>query len=77
MCEIIMMLERELSNDGLIYIYWESDGKWYVYEQFVFYLSWMMFEFFLDCYVMENVLWLVRVEIDVNWIFWDKVISYS
>ena len=29
MREIIMMLERELSNDGLIYIYRESDGKWY------------------------------------------------
>ena len=32
MREIIMMLERELSNDGLIYIYRESDGKWYAYE---------------------------------------------
>lgn len=27
MREIIMMLERELSNDGLIYIYRESDGN--------------------------------------------------
>ena len=38
MREIIMMLERELSNDGLIYIYRESDGKWYAYEQSAFYL---------------------------------------
>lgn len=44
MREIIMMLERELSNDGLIYIYRESDGKWYAYEQSAFYLSRMMLE---------------------------------
>lgn len=46
MREIIMMLERELSNDGLIYIYRESDGKWYAYEQSAFYLSRMMLELF-------------------------------
>lgn len=77
MREIIMMLERELSNDGLIYIYRESDGKWYAYEQSAFYLSRMMLELSLDRYVMENALWLARAEIDVNRIPWDKVISHS
>ena len=66
MREIIMMLERELSNDGLIYIYRESDGKWYAYEQSAFYLSRMMLELSLDRYVMENALWLARAEIDVK-----------
>ena len=66
MREIIMMLERELSNDGLIYIYRESDGKWYAYEQSAFYLSRMMLELSLDRYVMENALWLARAEIDVT-----------
>ena len=32
------ILERELSNSDLIYIYWEQDGKWYAYEQSAFYL---------------------------------------
>ena len=77
MREIIMMLERELSNDGLIYIYRERDGKWYAYEQSAFYLSRMMLELSLDRYVMENALWLARAEIDVNRIPWDKVISHS
>ena len=36
------ILERELSNSDLIYIYWEQDGKWYAYEQSAFYLSQMM-----------------------------------
>ena len=57
MREIIMMLERELSNDGLIYIYRESDGKWYAYEQSAFYLSQMMLRVSLGCYVMEDTLW--------------------
>ena len=57
MREIIMMLERELSNDGLIYIYRESDGKWYAYEQSAFYLSQMMLGVSLGRYVMEDTLW--------------------
>lgn len=73
MREIIMMLERELSNDGLIYIYRESDGKWYAYEQSAFYLSRMMLELSLDRYVMENALWLARAEIDVNRIPWEVI----
>ena len=71
------ILERELSNSDLIYIYWEQDGKWYAYEQSAFYLSRMMLELSLDRYVMENALWLARAEIDVNRISWDKVISHS
>ena len=66
MREIIMMLERELSNDGLIYIYRESDGKWYAYEQSAFYLSRMMLELSLDRYVMENALWLIKLSVIAN-----------
>ena len=34
MCEVVKVLERELDNSGLIYIYQEGDeGKWYVYER--------------------------------------------
>ena len=29
MCEVVTLLERELDNTGLIYIYRENDGKWY------------------------------------------------
>nr|WP_257221338.1 MULTISPECIES: hypothetical protein [Bacteroidaceae] len=51
------ILERELSNSDLIYIYWEQDGKWYAYEQSAFYLSQMMLRVSLGCYVMEDTLW--------------------
>jgi len=32
MCEVVTLLERELDNTGLIFIYREDDGKWYAYE---------------------------------------------
>ena len=32
MCEVVKVLERELENSGLIYVYQEGgEGKWYVY----------------------------------------------
>ena len=71
------ILERELSNSDLIYIYWEQDGKWYAYEQSAFYLSQMMLRVSLGCYVMEDTLWLAKAEVDVSRISWDKVISHS
>ena len=77
MREIIMMLERELSNDGLIYIYRESDGKWYAYEQSAFYLSQMMLGVSLGRYVMEDTLWLAKAEVDVSRISHENIISYS
>lgn len=60
------ILERELSNSDLIYIYWEQDGKWYAYEQSAFYLSQMMLRVSLGCYVMEDTLWLAKAEVDVS-----------
>ena len=77
MCEVVTMLERELSNDGLIYIYREEDGKWYAYERSAFYLSRMIPELSLGRYVMEDALWLARAEVDVNRIPQEKVISHS
>src|SRR5699024_12721431 len=62
----ISILERELSNSDLIYIYWEQDGKWYAYEQSAFYLSQMMLRVSLGCYVMEDTLWLAKAEVDVS-----------
>ena len=33
MCEVVKVLERELENSGLIYVYQEGgEGKWYVYS---------------------------------------------
>ena len=60
------ILERELSNSDLIYIYWEQDGKWYAYEQSAFYLSQMMLGVSLGRYVMEDTLWLAKAEVDVK-----------
>ena len=60
------ILERELSNSDLIYIYWEQDGKWYAYEQSAFYLSQMMLGVSLGRYVMEDTLWLAKAEVDVS-----------
>lgn len=77
MCEVVTILERELSNTGLIYIYREGDGKWYAYEQSAFYLSQMLSGLSLGRYVMDNTLWLARVEVDVNRIPRENVISYS
>ena len=57
------ILERELSNSDLIYIYWEQDGKWYAYEQSAFYLSQMMLGVSLGRYVMEDTLWLTKAEV--------------
>lgn len=77
MCEVVTILERELNNTGLIYIYREGDGKWYAYEQSAFYLDQMMPVLSIDRYVMENTLWLARAEVDVDQIPREYVISYS
>ena len=40
MCEVVKVLERELENSGLIYVYQEGgEGKWYVYERSAYFLS--------------------------------------
>ena len=71
------ILERELSNSDLIYIYWEQDGKWYAYEQSAFYLSQMMLGVSLGRYVMEDTLWLEKAEVDLSRISNENIISYS
>jgi hypothetical protein len=77
MCEVVTILERELSNSGLIYIYREQDGKWYAYEQSAFYLSQMVPGLSIGRYVMENTLWLAKAEVDVSRISHEYIISYS
>ena len=40
MCEVVKVLERELENSGLIYVYQEGgEGKWYVYERSAYSVS--------------------------------------
>lgn len=77
MCEVVTILERELNNTGLIYIYQEGDGKWYAYEQSAFYLSQMMSGLSLGRYIMDGTLWLARAEVDVNLLPWENIVSYS
>ncbi len=77
MCEVVTILERELNNTGLIYIYREGDGKWYAYEQSAFYLSQMLLGLVTERYVMDNALWLARAEVDIDRIPRENIISYS
>ena len=73
----ISQLERELENSGLIYVYQEGgEGKWYVYERSAYFLSRMMEGVVLERYVMDNTLWLVRAEVDVDCIPHDTILSY-
>ena len=54
MCEVVKVLERELENSGLIYVYQEGgEGKWYVYERSAYFLSRMMEGVVLERYVMD------------------------
>ena len=78
MCEVVKVLERALENSGLIYVYQEGgEGKWYVYERSAYFLSRMMEGVVLERYVMDNTLWLVRAEVDVDCIPHDTILSYS
>lgn len=77
MCEIVTILERELNNTGLIYIYQEGDGKWYTYEQSAFYLSQMIPGLSLGRHVIDDALWLAKAEVDVNQIPRENIICYS
>ena len=77
MCAVMTILERELNNTGLIFIYQEEDGKWYAYEQSAFYLNQMMPGLSLGRYIMDDTLWLAKAEVDVNQLPWENIISYS
>ena len=71
MCEVVKVLERELENSGLIYVYQEGgEGKWYVYERSAYFLSRMMEGVVLERYVMDNTLWLVRAELLLKYVFY-------
>ena len=75
MCEVVKVLERELENSGLIYVYQEGgEGKWYVYERSAYFLSRMMEGVVLERYVMDNTLWLVRAEVDAE-VYTSKRVS--
>ena len=77
MCEMVTILEREMNNTGLIYIYQEGDGKWYAYEQSAFHLSQIIKGLNLGRYVMDNTLWLAKAEVDISLIPPENIISYS
>ncbi len=77
MCAVVTILERELNNSGLIFIYQEEDGKWYAYEQSAFYLNQMMPGLSLGRYIMDDTLWLAKTEVDINQLPWENIISYS
>lgn len=77
MCEIVTILERELGNSDLIYIYREQDNKWYAYEQSAFCLSQMIPGLSIKRYVMEGILWLAKVEVDIDQLPRENIISYS
>ena len=78
MCEVTTLLERELNNTGLIYIYKdEADGKWYVYERSAFYLGQLLDDLPMERYVVEGALWFVRGKVDMERIPPEAVISRS
>lgn len=77
MCAIVEIMERELENTGLVYIYRENDN-WYAYEQSAFYLSQMIKgQINLDRFIMDDTLWLARAEVDFDMIPREYIISYS
>ena len=78
MCEVVKVLERELENLRFdICLSGRREGKWYVYERSAYFLSRMMEGVVLERYVMDNTLWLVRAEVDVDCIPHDTILSYS
>lgn len=79
MHDMVKILERELDNIGLIYIYKEETGnKWYAYEQSAFFLNQMIKDnLSLERYVMEGTLWLARAEVDIHNLPYEYVISYN
>ncbi|WP_455674248.1 hypothetical protein [Phocaeicola sp.] len=79
MHDMVKILERELENTGLIFIYKEeTDNKWYAYEQSAFFLNQMIKDnLSLERFVMEGALWLARAEVDIDHLPKEHVISYS
>lgn len=74
---MVTILERELSNTHLIYIYRENDGKWYAYEQSAFYLNQMIKGLSLKRCVIDDALWLAKAEVDIELVPHECIISYS
>lgn len=79
MCDMLKILERELANTGLIYVYRNDEsGKWYTYEQSAFLLNKMVGEgLCMERFVLENTLWFARAEVKVEQLPGEAVISVS
>ncbi|WP_455672685.1 hypothetical protein [Phocaeicola sp.] len=78
MHDVVKILERELENTGLVFIYKEIDGKWYAYEQSAFFLNQMIkSDLSLERYIMEGALWLARAEVNIKDIPREHIISDS
>lgn len=79
MLDMIQILERELENTGLVFIYQEATtNKWYAYEQSAFFLNQMIKDnLVLERFVMEEALWLARVEVDIKHLPTEYIVSYS
>ena len=78
MCEGRKSIWKESWKNSGLNVYQEGgEGKWYVYERSAYFLSRMMEGVVLERYVMDNTLWLVRAEVDVDCIPHDTILSYS
>lgn len=79
MCKIMNILEREADNSGVIYIYRDGeDGHWYAYEQSAFLLSRLMDRHCpLERFVIEDTLWLARMEVNPRLLPSESFVSVS
>lgn len=77
--EVIKILEKEAeyTGKGLIYIHREHD-KWYAYEQSAFLLSEMVdSNLVLSRYVVDEWIWLARVEVNIEQIPHEHIVCYG
>lgn len=78
MISIIKILERELDDTDLAYIYKEEDGRWYAYERSAFLLNRLMNGCLIaERLVVEGTLWLARVEVYPDQLPVDNIVSVS
>lgn len=76
MHDMMKIMERELDNTGLIYIYRES-GRWYAYEQSAFFVCQMLRgQVDLGKVIMNNTLWLTRAEVEIELVPHEYLVSY-
>lgn len=70
------ILEREGSNSGLIYIYYEN-GKWVVYDRSALYLSKMIKNLLIACHVVDGAFWMPRAEVNMSDLPKEHILSSS